>query len=75
MTATTISWDTVRQVFSEGVNTKYEVSSAIANRFPELSGHLPRRRRAWENEDPRMNIFDATAFALAACSGRFQYSD
>lgn len=67
MAATSVSWEAVRQAIGQGVNTKYEIASAIASRFPELAAHLPHRRRAWENEDPRMNIFDATAFALAAC--------
>jgi len=66
MIATTVSWEAVRQALGQAVNTKYEIASTIANRFPELAIHLPKRRRAWESEDPRMNIFDATAIALAA---------
>lgn len=64
--ATSVSWQAVRQAIGEGVNTKYEIASRVANRFPELADHLPQQRRAWENEDPRINIFDATSFALAA---------
>lgn len=69
LTATTVSWQAVRQAIGEGENTKHEIASRIAGRFPELAIHLPRRRRVWENEDPRINIFDATAFALAASAG------
>lgn len=67
MTATTVSWDTVREAVGKAGNTKYEIALVIANQFPELVAHLPKPRRAWENEDPRINLFDATAFALAAC--------
>lgn len=61
-----VSWDTVRQTMGDGVSTKHEIASRIARHFPELAAHLPHRRRAWENEDPRINIFDAAAFAIAA---------
>lgn len=68
LTVISVSWDMVRQAIGEGVNTKHEIASKIASQFAELAIHLPHRRRAWENEDPRINIFDAMAFALAAYS-------
>ena len=61
-----VSWGRVRLVFGEGTGTKYQIARSVAERFPELAEHLPGPRRPWENEDPRMSIFDALAFALSA---------
>jgi hypothetical protein len=68
ITTTSVSWVTVREAVGKGLRTKYEIASRIASQFPELAVYLPQRRRAWESEDPRINIFDALAFALVACS-------
>jgi Holliday junction resolvasome RuvABC endonuclease subunit len=55
----------VKQVFSEsGASNKYEIATAIANRFPELAPRLPRFRKPWMSEDYRMSIFDAVAFGV-----------
>jgi Holliday junction resolvasome RuvABC endonuclease subunit len=55
----------VKQAFAEsGAATKYEIATAIANRFPELAPRLPRFRKPWMSEDYRMSIFDAVALAL-----------
>jgi hypothetical protein len=70
LTVSSASWAAVRQAIGEGINTKHEIASRIASQFPELAVHLPPRRRAWDNEDPRINIFDAVAFAIAACLER-----
>jgi Holliday junction resolvasome RuvABC endonuclease subunit len=46
---------------------KYEIAQTLAEVFPEgLKHRLPKKRRAWESEDPRMHIFDAVALALTA---------
>ena len=58
----------VKRVFfaDGGEGTKHALAENIANRFPEeLSFRLPPKRRAWESEDSRMDIFDAVALALA----------
>ena len=56
----------VREAFFEdGKGTKYTIATILAKRFPEELGfRMPRKRRAWMNEDPNMDIFDAVALAL-----------
>jgi hypothetical protein len=44
---------------------KYQRAAALAERFPQLQSRLPRFRKPWMTEDPRVNVFDALAFALA----------
>jgi len=45
---------------------KYEIAQMLADIFPEgLKHRLPKKRRPWQSEDPRMDIFDAVALALA----------
>lgn len=44
---------------------KYEVASAMAERFPELAWLLPPKRKCWQSEDYRMSIFDAAAVGMA----------
>ncbi len=45
--------------------TKYQMAHLIAGHFPELVPRLPRFRKTWMREDPRMDLFDAVALALA----------
>lgn len=55
----------VIQAFSPvGARTKHQIAAAIANLFPELAPQLPPLRKPWMNENYRMSIFDAVAFAL-----------
>jgi Holliday junction resolvasome RuvABC endonuclease subunit len=45
--------------------TKHEMAEMLARKFPaELGQRLPRKRRAWENEDGRMDMFDAAGLAV-----------
>jgi hypothetical protein len=45
--------------------TKHEMAEMLAQKYPvELAAKLPPKRRAWESEDYRMDIFDATALAV-----------
>jgi Holliday junction resolvasome RuvABC endonuclease subunit len=45
--------------------TKHEMAEMLAQKYPvELAAKLPPKRRAWENEDRRMDIFDAMAMAV-----------
>lgn len=46
--------------------SKYEAALWLAESFPVLGQHLPRRRKAWMSEDQRMNTFDALGFAAEA---------
>jgi len=46
--------------------TKQEMAEMLATQFPdELASRLPTKRKPWESEDSRMDIFDAVALALA----------
>lgn len=45
--------------------TKHEMAESLAQKFPvELAGKLPQKRKLWESEDGRMDIFDAVALAV-----------
>ena len=43
--------------------TKHEMAEILTRRFPDLATKLPPKRRAWESEDGRMDIFDAVGLA------------
>lgn len=48
--------------------TKHEMAVLMAQRFPdELASRLPAKRKLWENEDPRMDIFDAVGLMVSFC--------
>ena len=45
--------------------TKQEMAEKLAKDFPdELASRLPPKRKTWESEDGRMDIFDAVALAV-----------
>ncbi len=45
--------------------TKHEMAEMLARNFPaELINKLPPKRRPWENEDGRMDIFDAVGLTV-----------
>ena len=45
--------------------TKHEMAETLAKIFPvELATKLPRKRRAYDSEDGRMDIFEAVALAV-----------
>lgn len=55
----------MEEFFPNGNGTKYEIAKLIGERFQdELGFALPPKRRAWDNVDPRMDMFDAIALAL-----------
>ena len=55
----------VRACFAEaGAITRQEIAEAVALHVSAFSHRLPRRRRAWDPEDPRMSIFCAAAVVL-----------
>jgi hypothetical protein len=46
--------------------TKQEMAEMLAMQFPdELASRLPPKRKLWNSEDSRMDIFDAMALAVA----------
>ena len=47
------------------VRTKDDVAAAVAGIFPELLWELPRKRKKWDNEHPRMAVFDAISIGFA----------
>jgi hypothetical protein len=45
--------------------TKQEMAEVLAMQFPdELASRLPPKRKTWQSEDGRMDIFDAVALAV-----------
>ena len=53
-------------LLGDAKGTKHEVAEMLAKGFPdELASLLPRKRRAWESADSRMDIFDAVALGVA----------
>lgn len=48
-----------------GCATKAEMSTALANIFPELVWQLPPKRKVWQSEHSRQTVFDAIALGLA----------
>jgi Holliday junction resolvasome RuvABC endonuclease subunit len=45
--------------------TKYEIARRLADWFPEdLAQLLPRKRKPWDCENPRMYLFDAVGIAF-----------
>ena len=51
--------------------TKHLLAVHLAARYPlELGHRLPRKRRNYDNEDPRMDLFDAVALAECYLRGR-----
>jgi hypothetical protein len=54
-----------RVFFPEGGATKYKIAKLLAERVPEeFAAILPPKRRAWNSEDRRMDIFDALALTV-----------
>ena len=55
----------VRQAFETiSVSTKFEISRAIADEWPELKPYLPPFRKPWMSEDYRMSMFEAISLAV-----------
>ena len=53
--------------------TKHEMAEMLAQKYPaELAVKLPPKRRSWENEDGRMDIFDAVGLAVVFRIGEKQ---
>jgi hypothetical protein len=60
-----ISGASVRGAFTDNAHNKYQIASAIAMRYPELSPRLGPRRKLWQAEKYSMSIFDAAAIGIA----------
>ena len=61
-----LSGKRLRIALLDDVNgTKHELAEMLAQRFPaELAHKLPPKRRLWENEVGRMDMFDAVGLAV-----------
>lgn len=55
----------IRRAFPQHSRNKYQIATAIAEQFPELSPRLGARRKVWQSERHSMSIFDAAAIALS----------
>ena len=54
-----------RSLLDDEKGTKHEMAELLARKYPvELAGKLPPKRRPWENEDGRMDMFDAVGLAV-----------
>jgi hypothetical protein len=52
-------------LLGDAKGTKYEMAETLIQKYPaELAGKMPRKRRAWENEDGRMDMFDAVGLGV-----------
>lgn len=47
-----------------GATTRQGIAEAVARQLGMLSHRLPKRRRLWDSEDPRLALFSAAALAL-----------
>jgi Holliday junction resolvasome RuvABC endonuclease subunit len=52
-------------LIGDAKGTKYQMAESLAQKYPaELAAKLPPKRRLWESESGRMDIFDAVALAV-----------
>lgn len=49
---------------SQRPKTRYEVAKVVASYIREIGHRLPKARKPWEHEDPRMALFNATALLI-----------
>lgn len=62
---TQYSREQIRHVFEQfGASTKYEIAKKIIEWLPQLSDSEPRIRKAWQDEQYHMSIFDAVSLAV-----------
>jgi hypothetical protein len=60
-----VAWNLRGALLGDVKGTKHEMAELLAQKFPaELAARMPRKRRAWENEDGRMDMFDAVGLAV-----------
>ena len=55
----------IRACFADvGAVTRHEIAEAIASQIPAFAHRLPPPRRNWDNESPRLYLFDAAALVM-----------
>jgi Holliday junction resolvasome RuvABC endonuclease subunit len=54
-----------KMLFADGEGTKHDMAKIVAGRFSEETGlQLPPKRRSWDNEHPRADVFHALALVM-----------
>jgi len=53
-----------------GYHTREEIADALTRIFPELTWHLPPKRKVWQSQHPRMTVFDAIALGFTYWQAR-----
>ena len=68
MSIALVSKEQVKQsLLTDGKGTQYDIAVDLAKRFPEELAHdLPPKRKIYEAENSKMDIFDAMALVLAS---------
>ena len=59
----------VRSALQLPLGRKQEIAEHLVDFYPELGPVLPNRRRLWDSEDIRINIFDALSLGVTALLG------
>ena len=54
----------IRKAFHWGMISRYEIAQAIAAFIPAFEARMPKRRKVWQSEDPRLWLFDAASLAM-----------
>jgi hypothetical protein len=60
-----ISREVVNRAFVGFESNRYQVASALAQKFPALASRLPSKRKCWQSEGYGMSIFDAAALGVS----------
>lgn len=64
---TIYSFSEVRACFAHmGARTRWDIAAILARQFGAFNRMLPRKRKAWEQEQRRMPLFNAAALAVAS---------
>lgn len=60
-----VSRKNVRSAFASfGATNKLEIASIIAEKIEAFAPRMPKARKTWEGQDPRMALFDAASRGL-----------
>lgn len=60
-----------RKLLHDVKGTKQEMAEALAKQYPsQLGAKLPPKRRSWDSEDGRMDMFDAVGLAVVFWAGK-----
>ena len=54
---------------AHGLTNKHGIAAMIAAMFPEVEPLVPRRRKPYQSDQARADIFDAISLVMQACGG------